>query len=69
MKNRKLMSKRELFIRRILALIFTITIIIIFHLKTQRVVSVLWMEIIIVLAVLLPLIKDIKQKNWRSDNK
>jgi len=68
MKNRKLMSKRELFIRRILALIFTITIIIIFHLKTQRVVSVLWMEIIIVLAVLLPLIKDIKQKNWRSDN-
>lgn len=69
MKRRESISKREMFFRRIIALIILGITIFIFQFKIKKVVGVLfidWLVIVMFFVALYQLIKDIKLRNWKK---
>lgn len=72
MKRRDSISKREMFFRRIIALIGLGIVIYIFQFKIKKAVGLFfvadWLPIVLFFVVLYELIKDIKLKNWKKDS-
>jgi hypothetical protein len=70
MRNKELISKRELFFRRLAALSILGITIYIFEFKIKRNVDNIfgWFPIMIFLVVLYQLAKDVKQKNYKKHN-